>query len=93
MGKKKKSFYKKSLKPFMSDNSLFLAALGGMAAGISIATILGTEKAKQIVETIEGTAKDFKTKISNSLNSDNSPSTFESGGNNGARRSFEAKES
>jgi hypothetical protein len=63
MGKKKKSFYKKNLKPFVSDNKLFLAALGGMAAGISIANILGTEKAQQIVDTIEDSVKNLTQKL------------------------------
>jgi hypothetical protein len=67
MGKKgkKKSFWKKQLKPFVKNNNVLLAALGGAAAGISIAGILGTEKAKQIISSIEDNVKDFKTKVAN----------------------------
>jgi hypothetical protein len=70
MGKKKKSFYKKSLKPLLSDNKLLMAALGGVAAGISLAGILGIEKARQIVDTLEGSVKDFSNKVKSGLNSD-----------------------
>lgn len=70
MGKKKKSFYKRTLKPFVSDNRVLLAALGGVAAGISVANILGSEKARQIVETIEHAAKDYGQKIKQSFTHD-----------------------
>jgi hypothetical protein len=66
MGKKgKKSFYKKQLKPLVKQNKVLLAALGGVATGITIAGILGTEKAKQLVDTIEDSVKTFTEKIKN----------------------------
>jgi hypothetical protein len=66
MGKKgKKSFYKKQLKPLVKQNKVLLAALGGVATGITIAGILGTEKAKQLVDTIEDSVKTFTDKIKN----------------------------
>jgi chitinase len=46
--KKKKSFYKKQLKPFVKSNKVLIAALGGAAAGITISNILGSEKAQHI---------------------------------------------
>ncbi len=64
MGKKsKKSFYKKQLKPLVKQNRVLLAALGGVATGITIAGIFGTEKAKEIVNTIEDSVKTFSNKV------------------------------
>ena len=66
MGKKgKKSWYKKQLKPLVNQNKVLLAALGGLATGITIAGILGTEKAKQIVSTVEDSVKNFTEKLKN----------------------------
>jgi hypothetical protein len=64
---KKKSFYKKQVKSFVKSNRLLFAALGGVAAGISIAALLGTEKAKEILHTVENNVRDFKNKIANDL--------------------------
>jgi hypothetical protein len=72
MGKKKnKSFYKANVKPVISDNKILLAALGGVAAGITLAGILGTEKAKQIVQTVEDSVKDFTQKFGSESGSEN----------------------
>lgn len=72
MGKKnKKSFYKKQLKPFLKSNRVMLAALTGAATGIAIASILGTERAKQLVNTVEESVRDFTSKARNE-NSKNS---------------------
>jgi hypothetical protein len=69
MGKKgkkgKKSFYKKQLKPLLRQNKVLLAALGGVATGITIAGILGTEKARELVNTIEDSVRTFSDKIKN----------------------------
>lgn len=79
MGKKKnKSFYKNNVKPFVADNKVLLAVLGGIAAGISIAGILGTEKAQQIVGSIGDTAKDYTQKIKETLTAEGTPETTES---------------
>ncbi len=67
MGKKNKSFFKQNVKPFLSDNRLLLTALGGVAVGISLANILGSDKAKQLVDTMESSVKDFTNKIKSSL--------------------------
>lgn len=63
MGKKKKSFYKKQLKPFVKQNKVLLAALGGAMAGITLSNLLGSEKAQQMVHTIEESVKDFNDKV------------------------------
>jgi hypothetical protein len=68
MGKKKnKSFYKKQLKPFLKSNKVVLAALTGAATGIALASVLGTEKARQLVETVEDSIKDFSSKVKNEI--------------------------
>ena len=66
MGKnKKKSFYKKSVRPFISGNKVVLAALAGAATGIALVNVLGNEKAKQIADTIGDAVKDFSSKVKN----------------------------
>lgn len=74
MGKKKKSFYKKQLKPLIKQNKVLLAALGGIATGITIASILGTEKAKEIVNSIETSVKDFTEKMTHDVATRQDPS-------------------
>lgn len=65
MGKKKnkKSFLKKQLKPFLNSNKVILAALTGAATGIAIAGLLGTEKAKELVHTVEDSMNNFAQKV------------------------------
>jgi hypothetical protein len=69
MGKKKKSFYKKELKPLFKGNKVLFAALGGAAAGIAIANIFGTEKASQILKTVEDSVAEASDRISNGFKS------------------------
>ena len=64
---KKKSFYKKQLKPFIRGHRTLLAVLSGMASGIAIAGILGTEKAKEILQSVEDNVKDFNKKVENGV--------------------------
>jgi hypothetical protein len=63
MGKKKKS--KKS---FLKQNKIMLAALGGVATGISLAGILGTEKARKIVDTLGSSVNEFTNKLKDQMN-------------------------
>jgi hypothetical protein len=62
MGKKKK--FKKT---FLKQNKVMLAALGGVAAGISLAGILGTEKARKIVDTLGSSVNDFTNKLKDQI--------------------------
>ena len=64
---KKKSFYKKELKPFIKSNRTLLTLLAGVTSGIAIAGILGTEKAKEIVQSVEDNVKDLSNKVANGL--------------------------
>jgi hypothetical protein len=59
MGKKKNKSNKKLLKKFMKSNRVMLAAFAGAATGIALAGILGTERAKAMVQTVEDSVKDF----------------------------------
>jgi len=65
MGKKKnkKSFYKKQLKPFLKGNRVLIAALGGAAAGITLSNILGTERAQNVLHTVENSIQEFSDKV------------------------------
>jgi hypothetical protein len=64
MGKKKN---KKLFKKFMKSNRVMLAAFAGAATGIALAGILGTERAKAMVQTVEDSVTDFgKSKDKNS---------------------------
>ncbi|MEJ7644542.1 MAG: hypothetical protein WKF87_08090 [Chryseolinea sp.] len=61
--KNKKSFFKKEFKPVIKSNKLLFAALGGAASGIALAGILGSDKAKAILETIENTISEVGDRI------------------------------
>ena len=65
--KNKKSFYKKQVKPFLKGNKVLLAALGGAAAGITLVNIIGSEKAQQILHTVEDSLTNFADKVSKSM--------------------------
>lgn len=65
---KKKSFYKK----FAKKNKIVLAALSGAAAGIALASVLGTEKAKEMLQSVEGNMKDFGNRLVNGLQKEES---------------------
>lgn len=57
--KKKKS----SLKKFAKKNKVLLATFGGAAAGIAVAALFGTEKAKEVLHSIEESINDFSKKL------------------------------
>lgn len=62
MGKKTKA-----IKKFAKGNKVLLAALSGVAAGVALAGLLGSEKAKQLLESVEGNISDFGNRISNGM--------------------------
>lgn len=72
MGKNKK----KSKKSFMKENKVLLAALGGITAGISLAGILGTEKAKKIADTLGSSVNEFTNKLKDQVNKIQANDTF-----------------
>jgi hypothetical protein len=60
MGKKgKKGSYKKLIGSFVMKNRVMLAAVAGAATGITLANVLGTEKARRVIGEVGGSVKDF----------------------------------
>ena len=62
MGKKNKS-ESKGIKKFASNNKVMLAAVGGVAAGVAITRLLATEKAAEIMNTVESKVREFSDKV------------------------------
>lgn len=62
MGKKNKSGIN-GLSKFAMNNKVVLAALGGAAVGVAIARLLGTEKAAEILKTVENKVREFGNKV------------------------------
>jgi hypothetical protein len=80
MGKNKKNkSFGKNMK-FITNNRTALAALGGFAAGITVAGILGSDKAKQIADTIGTAVKEYGNKVKESL--------VNEGSSNGSRHDY-----
>jgi hypothetical protein len=78
MGKKSKKYARKALKSFAKSNRIFLAALGGVAAGVTLSGIVGTEKAQQMVRAVENSVASISEKVksgfaNNSKSSDMQP--------------------
>jgi chitinase len=63
MGKKKKSAYKKAMKSLFANNKILWIALGGVATGIALSAMLGSEKAKEIADTVTDSVKSFTNKV------------------------------
>jgi hypothetical protein len=60
MGKKgKRGSYKKFIGSFVMKNRVMLAAVVGAATGITLANVLGTEKAKRVIGEVGDSVKDF----------------------------------
>lgn len=64
MSKKNKKI-KKELKKLFKGNKVLFAALGGAAAGLTLAGIFGTEKGKKILDTVEDSIAKTADRISN----------------------------
>jgi hypothetical protein len=64
MSKKNKKI-KKELKNLLKGNKVLFAALGGAAAGLTIAGIFGAEKGKEILTTVEDSIAKTADRISN----------------------------
>ncbi len=62
---KKKKHAKSKLMTFLKENRVLLAALSGAAAGIALSVVLGTEKATQVLNSLEGNVKGLTTKLEN----------------------------
>ena len=55
---KNKSFYK-NIKPFIRDNRVLYSILGAVGVGVALASALGTEKGRSIVDKLTAAVKDL----------------------------------
>jgi hypothetical protein len=64
MGSKKNKSELKGIKKFAIKNKVMLAAVGAAAAGVAITRLLATEKAAEIINTVESKVREFSNKVS-----------------------------
>lgn len=55
------------IKSFVSDNRMVLAALGGITVGLTLASLLGNERARQILRSMGSSIADMSGKFVNDL--------------------------
>ena len=55
------------VKSFVSDNKIIIAAIGGVTIGLAIASLMGNEKARQILRSAGSTISDISGKLVNNL--------------------------
>jgi hypothetical protein len=55
------------IKNFISENRLVIAAIGGVVVGIAVASLLGNERAKQLLRTMGSTVTDATERFVNNL--------------------------
>jgi hypothetical protein len=60
---KRRKSSKSGIKTFLFENRMVLAAIGGLAAGFTVANALGNEKARGIVNTVSESVKTFSGKV------------------------------
>lgn len=63
MGKKRA--IKKQLRAFIKSNRMIFVTLGGLAAGIAITRILGSDRARKVFHAAGGGLKNFGSKLTN----------------------------
>jgi len=61
----KKSLQKNRIKSFLKSNRIVLAAIAGAAAGVVITRVVGSEKAKEMLQAMEGNIKNLGQKLMN----------------------------
>lgn len=57
--KAKKSPLYKVIKPLLNDNRILLAVLGAAAAGVALAAAIGSDKGKQVIDSLGDSVKDL----------------------------------
>ncbi len=57
--KAKKSAVYKALKPILQDNRVLLAVLAAAAGGVALAAAIGTDRGKQVIDTLSNSVKDL----------------------------------
>lgn len=67
---KKNKSIDKTLRKYARKNKFVLAAFGGAAAGIAISRILGTEKATQVLQSLEDNVRGFGRRVTEGFSND-----------------------
>ena len=57
--KGKKSAVYKALKPILRDNRVLLAVLAAAAGGVALAAAFGTDRGKQVIDSLSDSVKDL----------------------------------
>ncbi len=57
--KAKKNPLYKALKPILNDNRILLTVLGAAAAGVALAAAIGTDRGKQVIDSLSDSVKDL----------------------------------
>jgi len=52
-----------SIKSFVSENKMLIAAIGGITVGITLASLMGNERARQLLRTMGSTLADASGKV------------------------------
>lgn len=64
--KKKKNAWNKSIAPWIQDNQVWLAAIGGAAGGAALVSAVNTQKGKQIWQDVSSSVQNLTSKIGTS---------------------------
>jgi hypothetical protein len=56
-----------SIKSFVSENKMWIAALGGITVGLAVASLMGNEKARQTLRSMGSTFADASGRLVNNL--------------------------
>ena len=57
--KAKKSAVYKALKPVLRDNRILLAVLAAAAGGVALAAAIGSDRGKQVIDSLSDSVKDL----------------------------------
>ncbi len=74
MGKKKNKL--KIQGAFLNDNKVLLAALGGLATGITLASVFGIDKAKKVADAVTDSVSNLSIKLKDKLTVEEPDSSF-----------------
>jgi uncharacterized protein YcfJ len=57
--KAKKNPLYKALKPILNDNRILLAVLGAAAGGLALAAAIGSDRGRQVIDSLSDSVKDL----------------------------------
>lgn len=55
------------IKTFVSENKVLIAGVGGLALGLTLASLMGNERARQILRSMGSTIADLSSKFANDV--------------------------